>query len=460
MREKPLARRIGRDREALSTLAAQSSEALSWKQEVNQRLAAHKSRLNSAAAGVAEPAGALHSSNPRAAQAAARVAARYAQAPSYSQLLADEARAAVRAAEAASQAALKAQAAAESVLAEIETAASAMPMPQPMPILQPMPAPTFAREASPVQTSFFDPFLEVERPVAQLESEPAEPAFAIRWEPDMPVRPSEPLAARTPRRRERSASALEHWQGDAGFFGEPETVEPAQPIHANLIEFPRELVATRRARPRIAEGPLAPEGGLPGQLSIFEVDPGAISILPEQATEAAETVAPGWSRIRLDAEPDAESYALPGMNRAREAAGAVQSHSLQGAPIGLRLLAGLVDAGLIGAAFFATTLAAATMISSHPSIKSMELAAAACLLAIGVLYQAFFFTFAEATPGMRYAAISLCNFENEMPAKAQLRRRVGALVLSLAPMGLGLLWAIFDEDHLSWHDRISRTYQR
>ena len=28
------------------------------------------------------------------------------------------------------------------------------------------------------------------------------------------------------------------------------------------------------------------------------------------------------------------------------------------------------------------------------------------------------------------------------------------------PLGMGLLWAVFDEDHLGWHDRISGTYQR
>jgi uncharacterized RDD family membrane protein YckC len=215
------------------------------------------------------------------------------------------------------------------------------------------------------------------------------------------------------------------------------------------------LVATRKARPRIAEGPLAPEGGLPGQLSIFEVDPGAISIMPEQAMTAVETVGSGWSKIRLDAEPDAE----PELEHAQSAR-AWPSHCVQHAPIGLRLLSAVVDAALIGAAFFATALAFAPAISSHPSIKSIELAAAIGLFAIGVLYQAFFFTFAEATPGMRYAGISLCNLEDERPAKTQLRLRVGALVLSLLPVGLGLLWAIFDEDHLSWHDRISRTYQR
>jgi uncharacterized RDD family membrane protein YckC len=37
---------------------------------------------------------------------------------------------------------------------------------------------------------------------------------------------------------------------------------------------------------------------------------------------------------------------------------------------------------------------------------------------------------------------------------------VGALLLSALPLGLGLLWAVFDEDRLGWHDRISGTYQR
>jgi hypothetical protein len=36
--------------------------------------------------------------------------------------------------------------------------------------------------------------------------------------------------------------------------------------------------------------------------------------------------------------------------------------------------------------------------------------------------------------------------------------RLLALVLSLLPVGLGVAWSIFDENHLSWHDRLSRTY--
>ncbi len=48
---------------------------------------------------------------------------------------------------------------------------------------------------------------------------------------------------------------------------------PAEPIAANLIEFPRQLVAARKARPRLAEGPLRDEDSpATSQLRIFEVE--------------------------------------------------------------------------------------------------------------------------------------------------------------------------------------------
>ena len=68
-----------------------------------------------------------------------------------------------------------------------------------------------------------------------------------------------------------------------------EAVEAAQPIPANLIEFPREIVATRRMRPRITEA--NPESSEPQQLSIFEVDPNTVSTEPmaAAATSRART---------------------------------------------------------------------------------------------------------------------------------------------------------------------------
>jgi uncharacterized RDD family membrane protein YckC len=76
----------------------------------------------------------------------------------------------------------------------------------------------------------------------------------------------------------------------------------------------------------------------------------------------------------------------------------------------------------------------------------------------GALYQMLFLTLASATPGMKYAHIRLITFDGRIPSRAQRVRRLFALLLSLLPVGLGLAWAIFDEDHMSWHDRLSRTY--
>jgi hypothetical protein len=36
----------------------------------------------------------------------------------------------------------------------------------------------------------------------------------------------------------------------------------------------------------------------------------------------------------------------------------------------------------------------------------------------------------------------------------------GALLLSLVPVELGIAWALFDEDHLCWLGRLSRTCLR
>ena len=79
--------RVRRETGAMSTSLVQPHSATSWKQEVNLRLAAHRSRRGMS---TAQPPAPAPSSWPKAgsrgAQAAARVAARYAHAPSYSQL--------------------------------------------------------------------------------------------------------------------------------------------------------------------------------------------------------------------------------------------------------------------------------------------------------------------------------------------------------------------------------------
>jgi len=50
------------------------------------------------------------------------------------------------------------------------------------------------------------------------------------------------------------------------------------------------------------------------------------------------------------------------------------------------------------------------------------------------------------------------NFDGKTPDRDQRLLRLGASVLSLASVGLGLMWALVDEEHLTWHDHISKTF--
>jgi uncharacterized RDD family membrane protein YckC len=455
---------LRRDFGALSTSPIEANLAASWKQEVNRRLEAHKHRKGGTAAAPAEHE-ASHTAASRTAQsAAARVAARYAKAPSYSQMLAEEARSAVRAAEVASRAALDLQAAAESVLAELEAASAA----------EHARAPETHRVVS-SERAFelaWDAQAEQAIPAASQEFAPAtvareeQQSYGIRWDEDLPVRPVEPIMAQTSRRPADSGHAAEAWWEreahiEHSLAGEAiELVEPLQPIHANLIEFPRELVATRKMRPRRAETQFA-LGPADAQLSIFEVDPGSISIEPEPAEAAVQTEAPAWrgaewSDIRLGEQPVVQ----PHVQLDPEEDAAPAPPALELAPFGLRVMAAVVDGALITGAFLAAAMVAATHVSQLPPLKGIEIGSVLALVGIAVLYQALFLTLAEGTLGMKYAHIALCTFTDDSPSAAQRRRRLMALTLSLLPVGLGVAWAIFDDDHLTWHDRLSGTYLR
>jgi uncharacterized RDD family membrane protein YckC len=448
---------------ALSTLPSQVSSSPSWKQEVNRRVAAHKSRKGSAAAQPELFPEAHPSASSRAAAAAARVAARYAAAPSYSEILAGEARAALRAAETASWAALEAQAAAESVLAGLEAATAVKPAWE----LYTSPAVIEERQARQAnhiaEPAYSDP---LPAPQPTQSQSPESRAFEIRWEPDLPQRQAEPEPLRMTHEADffdaegwrQTAQPAQHMPAVEAI----EVVEPAQTIHANLIEFPRELVATRKVRPRLAEGPLAAPQA---QLSIFEVDPGDISTLPseEVVVEASANswTAPEWSDMELGAEPQREFAAETLEETLREPLPqAVEATALQLAPLNRRLMALVVNGALITGTFLAAAMAAAANVKDLPPLQEIERGSAVAVLVVGALYLAFFYLLAKGTPGMKYARISLSTFDGQNPTRAQRCGRLAALFLSLLPVGLGILWAIFDEDHLCWHDRLSRTYLR
>jgi len=440
-----------------------------WKQEVNARLFAHRSRrtpnpeAQSVLPGMESSASRRESSR---GNVAARVAERYSRVPSYREMLAAEAANAARAAEAAAKAAQKAHEAAQAVTdvlwADLEDSTDE---PELLPAPAPVPAPV------PVQ---------------------------YRVDPgSLPEPRTRPLLSATPERlRQQAVEIVDPF--------EEAVVAPAQPLPVRILEFPRELVAARKARPRHAEGPLRDAEPAPekSQLRIFEVDSEAISHEAAATTPDQDQILPEWHSIRLDARPSGASAAIaasapaatradrrandqqrndkPGDDRIHsrrggesrgnrngdaERADRSQSPLLDVSPLHVasiedRMMAGIVDLALVLIAFLLFVLIFVACTAHPPTGKTALMYAGVALVSFSALYQWIFFTYADGTPGMRYAKIALCSFDDENPSRRTMQWRVAALFLSAMPVGLGFLWALFDDDSLGWHDRITRTYQR
>jgi uncharacterized RDD family membrane protein YckC len=429
-------------------LQNQAKLSSSWKQEVNERVAAHRNRKPAPALEQETHTLTHHNASKRAAAAAARVAARFANAPTYNEQLAEEARAAVRAAGVASRAALEAQAAAESMLAGLEAARDAAAERQ------------FDGDAE-NDESASAVAANVLREFKSVSEEREE--FEERWEAEQPRQQVElPHTGAV----QDEWSEMEDWRKSSRLA--MEAAEKAArgdldpQAHANLIEFPRQIVAPRKARPRRAEGPLAETAGAEPQLSIFEVDPSAISTEPAPAAAAPAWSAPQWSGIKLDAQPQnayTDEQARPWQEEPQ--AGAYLAQAEEQAPVSLVVLAAVVDIALMLAALvFAANVAMRHMAVLPSAPRVLEIISAAGFLVTGAAYLALFYALAAATPGMAFARISLRTFDGDEPTREQRFRRFLSLLVSVLPMGLGVVWAIFDDDHLCWHDRLSQTYLR
>jgi uncharacterized RDD family membrane protein YckC len=224
-----------------------------------------------------------------------------------------------------------------------------------------------------------------------------------------------------------------------------------QPIQGNIIEFPRQLVASRKVRPRLAEGPLLEEAPPEPQLRIFEVEPEQVAVEPEIVVDPE---APEWQSLRLGSEAFAQT--LPATQPLIE-------HELHVATVGERFLSATLDfllvaAGLVGAGAAAVKVAGEAMRGAP--LLSIAISAGGAMTGFLMLYRLLFFTLNEATPGMRAMRLAFCTFDEQSPTRKAVRRRMFATLLAVCPLGLGLVWMILDSDRLGWHDRMSHMYPR
>jgi len=264
--------------------------------------------------------------------------------------------------------------------------------------------------------------------LGNLSSEPEQ--FAGEADPAVEAHEPAPVTMENPEREEQLIAGIADFafrEQEVQPVEESETIEEySPPEERKIIEFPRqqmlpvmppsseELAEPMVNRPRILD---APE----------EVDATApladISVAPEE-------------------EPAPIEFELP----------------MQVAPIWQRAFAGFVDmlVALIAALVFFSLLLKLGLPVPHSKAGLMIALLPACVL--WAIYEYVFLVYGGVTLGMQMAGLRLVTFDGLTPRNGTRRGRALAMLLSVVSLGLGIVWALLDEDTLCWHDRITRTY--
>jgi len=231
-------------------------------------------------------------------------------------------------------------------------------------------------------------------------------------------------------------------------------------------------LATRVEAYRVRRRKIARNVGqsqLPFNDHVPQTPPPASVALAEQSAPAEEDFAftiaigriakkPRWEDTRMEID-----VSMPaGANDSFEAAHHQQHTSESGlypvASIDERRLAGIIDLICL---LFAYGGFLSLFGSLGGEFTVSKLSAAVCVATFAIVYLQYFalFTvFGGTTPGMMFRGLQVVSFSGEPPTSRQLLQRSAGYILSAGTLFLGFLWAMWDEDSLTWHDRVSRTY--
>jgi uncharacterized RDD family membrane protein YckC len=224
----------------------------------------------------------------------------------------------------------------------------------------------------------------------------------------------------------------------------------------------------RKKQRRLREGPSQPELAFDLKASA-EIDKPVLRRAAHAAAAATAPVPPmprrvhrieRLERVEIDLlQPSLDfsgASASPGVGRG--AAGWHVALVLPMASLKERRLAASLDAALL---LFAYGSFLALFWALGGGFSASRVDAAVLAATLGLFYAQYFalFTFfGGATPGMTWRGLRLATFDGrELQFGDKAWRSFGYLV-SAGTLTLGFLWALWDEDHLCWHDRISHTH--
>jgi uncharacterized RDD family membrane protein YckC len=183
---------------------------------------------------------------------------------------------------------------------------------------------------------------------------------------------------------------------------------------------------------------------------------------PPSSYAVAEPIVPAMPRI-LDApeigQPLLETPILDGMRLDHLERGPNPDLELpmQVAQIAVRVYSAMADAAVVLAASGVFAFIVYKMLGGIEWTAPLLGTTLAVPAVFWALYEFLFIVYAGRTPGMVMTRLAFSTFQGDKPSLRQRRKRVLGIALSCSSLMLGFAWALFDEDALCWHDRISRT---
>ncbi len=123
-----------------------------------------------------------------------------------------------------------------------------------------------------------------------------------------------------------------------------------------------------------------------------------------------------------------------------------------------RFVASVIDATLILIGFGLLIVTFQWLGGSFGAGKMLWLELGSAFTAVALLYGVIWAIAGSETAGMRFTDLQLITFDG-FPLDPRTRAlRFASSWLSFCSGGLGLLWAVADEENLTWHDHISKTF--
>lgn len=129
------------------------------------------------------------------------------------------------------------------------------------------------------------------------------------------------------------------------------------------------------------------------------------------------------------------------------------------APLPVRAVAVLVDTGIVTAALVLMVAVIRTLLGQQLVLDQAMLPyAAIALLSIGLCYKLVWCLFCRPTIGLQLMRLRVVDFSGQLPSLGQCILRILTGYMSFTCLGMGLAWAVVDDEQLTWHDHISQTY--